>query len=229
MMGDRDALKEVVSELYRAPVSAIGNEFPLRHPRFSGSAGRGILAAAIQRRFGFYAPQAFSAANYGDLESALFGPNGEAASAATGVDAGAVHRVQPTPDEAAIGNTAGAALSGGIDIEMIENLPEVSDYWTADFYRTHFTSPEIAYCVRQDHPRMHFAARWCAKEALAKCDAGFLNVDPATVQVSFGPNGRPVLERIRGNLPERLPHALSVTHTPLFAAAIVALPVGPAT
>jgi phosphopantetheine--protein transferase-like protein len=227
MMGDRDVLKEVVSELYRAPSSAIGADFSLRHPRFSRSAGRGILAAAIQRRFGFYVPQAFSAATYGELESALFGVDGKAAGEPANGDVGGGHHVRTALNEPPVGTAPGAALSVGVDIEMIENLPDVGDYWTSDFYRTHFTGAEIAYCIRQEHPRMHFAARWCAKEALAKCDPRFLTVDPATLQVSLEENGRPVLEWIRGKQVERLPHALSLTHTPLLAAAVVAAHLAP--
>jgi phosphopantetheine--protein transferase-like protein len=224
-MDNRDALKEVISELYRAPSGTIGATFPLRHPRFPGSAGRGILAAAIQRRFGFFAPQAFSAATYGELEAALFGGNGTGHKEPAATDP----EESPRSDSPSFEPPPGlpdAALSVGIDVEMIENLPEVADYWTADFYRTHFTAAEIAYCIRQEHPRMHFAARWCAKEALAKCDSRFLAVDPATLQISFTANGRPVLEWIRDGRTERLPYALSLTHTPLLAAAVVATAAG---
>jgi phosphopantetheine--protein transferase-like protein len=113
-------------------------------------------------------------------------------------------------------------LSVGVDIELIDNMPEAADFWAADFYRSHFTAEEIAYCVRQPHPRMHFAARWCAKEALMKCDPAFREVDPTTLQVTVAASGQPVFESLQSDGPRRLPHALSMTHTPQMAAAVVA-------
>jgi phosphopantetheine--protein transferase-like protein len=228
-MSDRDALKEIVSRLYRTPAGDIGDDFSLRHPQLKGSAGRGLLAAAIKRRLGSYVPQAVSAATYGELEAAMFGGNGHYAATITGVSArdraAAVADVKGAePVRAPL--AAASNLSVGVDIEMIDSLPEADDFWRSDFYLTHFTQTEIAYCVRQVNPRMHFAARWCAKEALAKCDPAFIHVDPATVQVSIGADGRPVFDRIGEQRVERLPHAVSLTHTPLLAAAVVAVPSG---
>lgn len=221
-MAERDQLKSIVSELYRTPAEAIGVDFPLQHPRLQGSAGRGVLVAAIRRRLGVYVAATFSARTYGELEFAVCGSNGAP------VDPSGLSALRRIPEPASVprGRVELASLapvSIGVDIEMLDNLPEASDFWTSDFYRTHFTGPEIAYCSRQEHPRMHFAARWCAKEALAKCDARFRGIDPVTVQVTLEPDGQPVLEWLRAGGAERLPHALSLTHTPLLAAAVVAV------
>jgi phosphopantetheinyl transferase (holo-ACP synthase) len=113
-------------------------------------------------------------------------------------------------------------LSVGVNIEMVENMPEESDFWRSDFYRARFTGDEIAYCVRQEQPRVHFAARWCAKEALRKCDPAFVAVSATALQIGRDGNGRPTLEWIRGESTQRLPHAVSLSHTGLMAAAIVA-------
>jgi phosphopantetheine--protein transferase-like protein len=209
-------LKRVISELYEVPLEALTDDFALVHPRFQGSAGKGILAAAIRRRLGMYCPEAFSVENYGQLERAITG-------AAPSVPSfgGNGHRqlVQPKPITAPVPVTG---LHIGVDIEMVENMPETVDFWTADFYRSHFREPEIAYCVRQMQPRVHFAARWCAKEALAKCDGHYVGRDPLTVQVVVGPTGEPFFEGVREGLIEHLPFALSLTHTSLMAAAVVA-------
>ena len=210
-------LKSIVGELFQASPDTIGPDFPLRHPRLQGSAGRGALAAAIKRRLGTYVAASFSAQTYGELEVAVCGvstPPSEVSVPALRPDVGAA----PLAPLASRAN-----LSVGVDIEMVDSLPDVGDFWTADFYRTHFTSAEIAYCLRQEHPRIHFAARWCAKEALAKCDRQFMGVDPTTLQVALAADGQPVFERIRGQETELLPHALSLTHTAMLAAAIVAV------
>lgn len=218
-MSDPEALRELVSQLFKADVGTIGPDFPLRHPRLQGSAGRGLLAAAIRRRFGVHVPQAFSAATYGELEVAMYG----AGTGALDVAAPPVSRGSNGAAGRPLNVSGGhAGLAVGVDIEMVENLPEAADFWTNDFYRAHFTSDEIAYCARQEQPRMHFAARWSAKEALAKCDVRFLTADPTTLQVSFE-DGRPVFDWIRSGRAERLPHALSLTHTSLLAAAVVAV------
>jgi phosphopantetheine--protein transferase-like protein len=217
-MTGREQLKEIVSKLYRTPAETIGPDFQLARDRFRGSAGRGLLAAAIRRSLGVYVAQSFSAGTYGELEAAVFGHEGNGSHVAEKEPPGFSAAHAPRADEALDG-----AVSVGVDIEMIESLPDAADFWTSDFYRTHFTGAEIAYCIRQQNPRMHFAARWCAKEALAKCDARFVHIDPTTIQIVLMTDGRPSFERVHAGSVERLPHAVSLTHTPVMAAAVVAV------
>lgn len=226
-MSNSEQLKAVVSELYKAPLDQIGPDFSLRHPRFQSSAGRGVLAAAIRRRLGVYAPAAFAATTYGELEAAVC--NGGAvtdsprpAAARSAVPAGAPASAPASAPGSVLPSGAPAPVSVGVDIEMIDSLPEAQDFWASDYYRSHFSAEEIAYCIRQEHPRMHFAARWSAKEALMKCDARFAAVDPATLQIVSDASGRPAFEWLQSGQWQRLPHAVSLTHTPLLAAAVVA-------
>jgi phosphopantetheine--protein transferase-like protein len=106
-------------------------------------------------------------------------------------------------------------------MEMVDALPVESDYWKGEFYATHFTPAEIAYCLTKPEPRQHFAARWCAKEALKKCDARFASSDFIAIEVVIGPAGKPALRAKAGPNWIDLPHAASLTHTPLVAAAVV--------
>jgi len=226
-MSNHEQLKAVISELYRAPLDQIGPDFSLRHPRFQSSAGRGVLAAAIRRRLGVYAPAAFAATTYGELEAAVCNGGSVTESAHPAPVRPAVAASAPSSGPAVAPGivpppTAPSPVSVGVDIEMIDSLPEAQDFWASDYYRSHFSAEEIAYCIRQEHPRMHFAARWCAKEALMKCDPRFAAVDPATLQVVIDASGRPALEWLQGEQRQRLPHAVSLTHTPLLAAAVVA-------
>jgi 4'-phosphopantetheinyl transferase superfamily len=70
-------------------------------------------------------------------------------------------------------NGATPSITCGVDIEMVVSLPVVADYWSDAFYCATFTPAEIAYCLLQDQPLVHFAAHWCAKEALKKCDPAY--------------------------------------------------------
>ena len=100
-------------------------------------------------------------------------------------------------------------------------MPEADDFWEHDFYRTQFSVSEIAYCLLQSDPKVHFAVRWCAKEALKKCDRRFLSAEFASIQVSHGPDQIPFLQDISGSLPQPLPYTLALSHTDDLAMAVV--------
>jgi phosphopantetheinyl transferase (holo-ACP synthase) len=101
----------------------------------------------------------------------------------------------------------------------VSSLPAAEDPWAHEFYVNTFAADEIAYCVVQPDPLPHFAARWCAKEALRKCDPKYLQVPLVDVQVGHGENGAPLLQSARTR--EVLPYALSITHARDTAAAVV--------
>ena len=68
---------------------------------------------------------------------------------------------------------------------------------------------------------MHFASRWCAKEALRKCKPAYLELDMAQIEVTMDETGKPSLQMKTEQGERKLPVALSLTHTPLLAAAVV--------
>jgi phosphopantetheinyl transferase (holo-ACP synthase) len=104
---------------------------------------------------------------------------------------------------------------------MVESLPVVGDYWNDAFYSASFTSAEIAYCLLQDQPLVHFAARWCAKEALRKCDPAYLQADLRTLEVQLNANGAPSLCAVVDGHSTPLPFAVSLSHTTHAAVAVV--------
>jgi holo-[acyl-carrier protein] synthase len=116
---------------------------------------------------------------------------------------------------------AESGLACGIDVESISALPEAKDYWEEPFYKANFTSVEIAYCVSQSNPRMHFAARWCAKEALKKCLPVCVQCDMNRIEVVRGEAGRPSLRVIADDGARTPPVALSLTHSDDWALAMV--------
>ncbi len=52
----------------------------------------------------------------------------------------------------------------GIDIEDISRFKDKPE----EFYNRIFTGNEISYCLSNKNPAPHFAARFCAKEAVYK-------------------------------------------------------------
>ncbi len=113
------------------------------------------------------------------------------------------------------------SLKVGLDVEDIRSLPVAADYWEHEFYRGTFAKSEIAYAVLQSEPRTHFAGFWCAKEALRKCDSTFAGVLPEKTAVAHDGNGQPYLTFDSGDGPERLAHAVSISHTSEVATAVV--------
>jgi phosphopantetheinyl transferase (holo-ACP synthase) len=120
----------------------------------------------------------------------------------------------------------GVALPGmlacGIDIEMVSNMPSTPDHWRSDFYSMSFTPAEIAYCLLQERPAMHFAGRWCAKEALKKCDNSLLHEPMGNLELAHDASGEVFFRHRAGGAVRRLPFAVSISHTPTTAVAVVA-------
>ena len=100
-------------------------------------------------------------------------------------------------------------------------MPEAKDYWEDPFYKANFTPAEIAYCVGQSNPRMHFAARWCAKEALKKCLPAYAQCDMNKIEVARGQAGGPYLCVTADGGARTPPVALSLTHSDDWALAMV--------
>jgi phosphopantetheine--protein transferase-like protein len=112
-------------------------------------------------------------------------------------------------------------LSCGIDVESISALPEADDYWEEPFYHTHFTDAEIAYCVSQSNPRMHFAARWCAKEAFNKCARAHGKVEMNRIEIAHRADGSPFLRLLSDTGDETPGVSISLAHSDDWAVAVV--------
>ena len=170
------------------------------------------------KRLGLAVPAGAKPATFGGLVAAL---SGEAATSATQAPSGAAAK----PVSASATTSGGSANSGtlqvGVDVEEIDALPIAADYWEHEFYQGSFAKSEIAYAVVQAEPRIHFAGFWCAKEALRKCDSAFNEVSPADTVVAHDHEGRPYLTQPGIAGPERLPHAVSISHTTAVATAVV--------
>jgi phosphopantetheine--protein transferase-like protein len=214
-------LRRAVAEFFEVDEGQVGPSFSLLGRRGQGSIARASLDAALRRRVGVASPLVYSARTYGELAAGLAPGSvvAPAAGAAPAADVPAVRHEAATEAEA-------GAVRCGVDIEAIANLPEAADCWEDPFYREHFAPSEIAYCLLQESPPHHFAARWCAKEALRKCDGAFLAVPLKDIAVANEGSGAPYLVHHAGGRARRLPHAVSLSHAGEAAVAVV-VRVGP--
>jgi phosphopantetheine--protein transferase-like protein len=230
---NRDLLRATIADFFEVDPGQVGAGFPLTGRLGQGSIARAALDSAIRRRVGLKSAVVYSARTYGELETALLGkaPDGLPSPASAGelpafpVDPatnGSAARVASASASAAVPAAgAGLLVSCGVDIELVENLPPATDYWEHEFYTTVFTPKEIAYCLMQESPPIHFAGRWCAKEALKKCDPELLAEEMRNIEFVSGESRGPYLCRYVGGEARRLPHAVSIAHTPQAAIAIV--------
>jgi phosphopantetheine--protein transferase-like protein len=222
--------RKIVANILHRPASDVGTATSLALSSFD----RAKLAAAVLRYFGRKPSEIVHARTIGELEAILFtGQEDQRASPPPIRVNGREPESNAQPSQP-LPPSFGAAMSPalpnmlcGIDLEPVASLPEALDYWEDDFYKTVFTPVEIAYCVAQEEPAMHFAARWCAKEALRKCDPRFATVDYTELELARTETGGLRLRHLGNGTATVLPHAVSVTHTPQMAASVVVLGVSP--
>jgi holo-[acyl-carrier protein] synthase len=218
-METETVLRQIVAEFFETEPGQIGPDFVLTGGRMQGSLGRARLDAAIRRRAGIRSQAAYTARSYGELEAAVLGKHVTPAPGLTsaGEIRGSLADLPVQPNHRA----SQSRVSCGIDIEMTENLPLTTDYWEEDFYNTHFTPAEIAYCLTKENPLVHFAARWCAKEALKKCDSAYMSEQMSSIEVASDASGAPLLRHYANGKVTTLDVAVSISHMPTAAAAMV--------
>ena len=211
-MTTEDTLREIVSTLSKVDGAQLTAESRLTGA-LASSFGRARLDANVRSKLGINNSGIYSAATFGELCAVL---GVKSSSNGTGTDG--------TPPAAAVPTAPSTEFSGsigiGVDVESVAAMPDVADYWEDDFYKTIFTSREIAYALLQNSPRASFAAMWCAKESVHKTDASLARVDWQRLEVIHDANGKPGVA-VDGR---RLDGALSLSHTDeiAFAAFVVA-------
>jgi len=107
-------------------------------------------------------------------------------------------------------NTSITSLSDsqvGIDIQEINELPDSNDFWEDEFYKSKFTSEEIAYCITKNNPKQSFAGLYSCKEALIKSDN---NLNWENINILHNENGKPIFSN----------YDISISHSGLYSVAI---------
>lgn len=116
------------------------------------------------------------------------------------------------------------AIKGiGSDIVEVSRIERMQKEYGNRFLQRVFTKGEIAYCTSKEHPEVHFAGRFAAKEAIAKAvyQSGYNEVIPFShIEILNDDEGRPMtslLTNIRGNC------LVTITHEKSFAVAFAIL------
>ncbi|MDK3162342.1 holo-ACP synthase [Kamptonema cortianum] len=121
-------------------------------------------------------------------------------------------------------------LGTGLDLVEIERITAAMDRHGQRFLQRIFTSEELAYCEKLKFPEKHLAARFAAKEAVAKAFGAGIGGALGWLDISVGRNdsGKPAI--IFSTKAQALCREtgvtdsfLSLTHTDTHAAASVIL------
>lgn len=84
----------------------------------------------------------------------------------------------------------------GIDVVEVERIGSSMDEFGDRFASRIFTEAERAYCQSQKRPELHFAARFAAKEAIAKAFGTGIGKDLnwLDMEIVRRPSGEPAVE-----------------------------------
>ena len=108
----------------------------------------------------------------------------------------------------------------GIDVAEVVRIRSAMRRWGDRFLRKHFTPAEIQYCKAKARPAESLAARFAAKEALAKAYPGSKTLNWTDAEVIM--NGKQPALRLTGAAAE-YEAKLSLSHTHTHAVAVVML------
>ncbi|NTW69006.1 MAG: holo-ACP synthase [Chlorobiaceae bacterium] len=116
----------------------------------------------------------------------------------------------------------------GIDCEDIDRWHNMLSKLESGAQHKLFTEAEHLYCKSFKNPEAHYAARWCAKEALLKALYPFCKVDLRQIEIANDKEGKPFFvisdpQVAKLNLAIRV----SLSHSKKTAMAIVVVAVGP--
>ncbi len=113
----------------------------------------------------------------------------------------------------------------GVDILEIHRVKEAHERNGDRFLEKVFTPSEIAYCKKHHDPYPRFAARFCAKEAVAKAlGVGIgANLGFHDIEIVHDPEGKPLvkLSEMANKFFKKPQIHLSLSHSKEYATAMV--------
>lgn len=125
---------------------------------------------------------------------------------------------------------SGAVLGVGCDLVDVDRIKKVVDKQGDTFVERVFTAEERAYCFRMKNPYTHLAARFAAKEAVAKAFTTGIGEELGwrSISVSRGTRGQPIikLDKQGQELLKQVGGAgihISLSHTATMAMAVAAI------
>ncbi len=111
-------------------------------------------------------------------------------------------------------------LGIGCDIEKTDRFIDKSKVFLDKIY----TPQEQTYCLSKPNPHLHFAGRYCAKEAVVKAlySADITGVHYKDIEVFHNDKGVPQI-RFHSNLPQNVACKVSISHSPDHAMAFAVI------
>lgn len=193
-MTDRQALAAIVAPFLRCAPEEITAQTSLQQSVVGSSIRYHRMFAALESAVGRRLDRA-SIRTLSDLLAAspsnTNGSSGTNGSSRAASDGSTQARRGPAAAQARLEPVAAQALSVGIDIEAVSEMPEAFDYRAHEFYAATFTPREIAHCLLSDDVRASFAGRFAAKEAIVKADAGYAFKPFNAVEIEADDHGAP--------------------------------------
>lgn len=104
----------------------------------------------------------------------------------------------------------------GSDIIEVSRIIRLRKSYGSRFLKRVYTKGETAYCESKEHPDVHFAGRFAAKEAIAKAvyQSGYDQIIPfSDIEILNDAEGRPqvsLLTHIKGNCLVTISHEQSM-------------------
>lgn len=124
----------------------------------------------------------------------------------------------------------GVMIGLGCDLVDVDRIQKVLERHGDRFLARTFTDEERAYCATIRHPHKHYAARWAAKEAVAKAFTTGIgeHLDWTSISVYHGERQEPLIrldEKAQALLRELggTNVLISISHTETQAMAVAAL------
>jgi phosphopantetheine--protein transferase-like protein len=109
----------------------------------------------------------------------------------------------------------------GIDCEDIERWRGMLPKLESGPQRKIFTEEEHRYCRSHKDPAPHYAARWCAKEAVFKALSPFCRISLRQIEIVTDQNGRPFCRFSDPEVMELAPAvSISLSHSKQTAMAV---------
>jgi phosphopantetheine--protein transferase-like protein len=226
-MDKKEALRKAIAKILNENVNSITDIFSLDVSKLNSSAGSVILSNVVKKTYK-QKIDCTGVKTFGELLSKIEntdarngGANNNDAQKSEIED---VHQSVPSSYQAVPQSTPvsiGVGISCGIDIQDISIFPEAADYWSEHFYEDNFTGEEIAYCVSAPLPRLHFAARWCVKEALKKSSPIFLTLPFKSIQIKKEPDGNVSIEVFLNGEWQKVTGSCSMSSSGQFAVGMV--------
>jgi len=202
-MNKMDHARQIVAQFCKIEPHALSDDTLIDRRALAGSVLLHRMYAKLEQA-GIHIANRGSVHTFGDLRRCL--------EEKTSADGKMPERESLAPELSA--RVISQGLSVGVDIEEVANLPAAQDFRTEIFYADNFSAKEISYCLLQPEPRVSFAGKFAAKEAIIKADPAYRSMPFHRLEILNDEAGRPYFRD----------WVLSISHTSQYALSVAIRP-----